>query len=199
MSKAKIKPAKSKAELADTLEAAGRLPRKARRTFTPKTVGRREKMAFTLYVAKLFVANEGLAAAMRSGKKDGKGRNQLPLTNDQLKGVILHEYSHEENTVASFEKGNQSIEKLRQEYLKGALARSCFPDDDPGKPAIFSFRYNEEGKVVHPQSRKGDRLLTNGELRALVARFTNVRETEDQVFKRLGRNPRKRKDDSATE
>jgi len=201
----------TKNAMSDVVAAASRLPRKVARAISPRTVGRKTKESFTKFVAQLFVENELLAASMRKGQKDAKGKLIMPLTNDQLKAAVIHEFSHEETTVASFECGNQSVEKLRNEYHQGLLARSNFPEDMPGRPKIWSFRYNEQGQVVHPTSRKGDRLLTNGDIRELPKRFKlrdcngkktdtpAVRETVEEVMKRLGRNPRKAKDDSATE
>lgn len=201
----------SKNGMSDVLAAASRLPRKVPRAVSPRTIGRKTKESFTKFVAQLFVENELLANSMRKGQKDGKGKPVMPLTNDQLKAAIIHEFSHEEGTVASFECGNQSVEKLRNEYHQGLLARSNFPEDMPGRPRIWSFRYNEAGQAIHPTSRKGDRLLTNGDVRELPKRFKlrdcngkktdtpAVRETVEEALKRLGRNPRKFKDDSATE
>lgn len=164
-----------------------------------RTKGKDSGKPITLFIANLFVINEELADAFAKGKKDAKGRPVMPLTNDQLKRAIAKEYGHEDTTMESMASGNQSIEKFRIEYHKGMLARAVFPADHPGKPAIFSFRYNEEGQRISTWSRSGNHPVTNGEIREMIKKFPLVRETEDAVRKRLGRNPRKWKEDDATE
>lgn len=188
------------ATMKDIMTKASQTPRKVPRVFTPKTVGRKHRKAFTLFVASLFVANEELASKFRKGAKDAKGKPILPLTNDQLKAAIINEYSHEDVTMASFEHGHQSIEKLRVEYHKGVLAKSCFPPENPGHPPVYSFRYNVEGQPVRSSSRNGTDLITNGDIRELFKRYGKIiTETEKDLRKRLDRNPRKWNDDNATE
>jgi len=173
--------------LEDVLNCASRIPAADQKPHPGRSRGRKTKLPITRFIINLFIANEQRYQDMLNGKKDDKKNVVRPLTNNQLKAAIITEYAHQDETMVSFDKGNQSIEKLRVDYLNGNLCKSSFPEDKPGFPPVFVFRYNTQGQICKFSSRRGDTPMTNGDIKDLVEKRSKVQETFEQVMTRLHR------------
>ena len=139
-----------------------------------KTTGKRTKMGFVEFLNHLFDTNENPARRHPDGK---------------LKAMILDEFSHSKKTLDSFFDGNQTVAKLRHEYNTGCFQPSTWPPEHPGKLAVMSVRYNEEG--VPANSRRPQIPATEEHLLELHAKFPRVQETAEQLIRRTGiRNKR---------
>lgn len=147
----------------------------------PKTVvrrlryGRQTRLSFSEYLIQVFMANED--------------REQLPrpLTDTTLKEQILNEFGHYDTIVRAFVDGTASVTRYRLDFNHGRLLRSHWPADDPGHPPLLSLRYSANGVPIYGRNFKNPHVLTNGELRAILERHDKVRETYEQLMRRLGR------------
>lgn len=134
-----------------------------------KTTGKRTRMGFVEYLNHLFDINEDPSRRYSDGK---------------LKAIILDEFSHSKKTLDSFADGNQTVAKLRHEYNNGCFQPSTWPPEHPGKIAKMSVRYNDKGVPVN--SRRPSQLATWDDLKVLHAKFPKVKESLEQLKKRLG-------------
>lgn len=162
--------------LMDMANRVAREPFVSRRKGTYVNIlGSTTALGFHEYVVHLFHMNEELPEDWPK-----------PLTDLQLKAMILREFHDSPKTVASFVNGVNNPSRMRTYYRQGKLLSRSYPPDDPGYPPRLSLRYGVLGLPIRMLGQR-EELLTNAELIALHRKFPRTRESLEDLFVRLKR------------
>lgn len=116
-------------------ERRNRFPDQRRRH--AQVYGQKTRLGFCEFVTSLFHLNEA---------------SDWRRTDADLRTMILDEFSHSASTLRSFEDGNQTIAKLRNEFNRAANQPKDFPPENPGKASVMSIRYGRDGMPVQYSS-----------------------------------------------